>query len=152
MTTDAAVFDKVMACLEAPRGKPFNGKEALDVCKRVLAVAELHEKGLQEALGAVERKKANAIATALGEARKKIEEALELPNLAYALEATWDMAQYYDEPVVYLRRTASFLNVVDGLAALEEVAGGGCLAPSSRAPSWHRNLTRANYKRTVPCL
>jgi hypothetical protein len=43
--SNEALFDKVIACLKAPRGKPFTDEESIDAWKSVLAVAEIHKRG-----------------------------------------------------------------------------------------------------------
>jgi hypothetical protein len=115
-----AAFDDIMGLLQKARRKPFDDDEALRHRANVLRVVRFHKRDPQTLSGA-EREHAKDIATAIGKARKAVEKALKLPNLTNALTGTWDMAEHYDEPVVYLRRTADFQTMLDGLAALEEV-------------------------------
>jgi hypothetical protein len=119
--SEEAAYNEIVKILEAARKKSFNEGEARKLWDSVLEVARFHARDPQT-LSAPERKKAKATAMALGEARKAIKEALKLPNLENSLFGTWEMAQYHDESVVYLRREADFHQMVDGLGALEDVA------------------------------
>jgi hypothetical protein len=118
---EEAAFDKIIGILQKARGTPFDRDEALSLWARVLEVYRFHKRNLQILTGA-EREQAKEIAEALGKARNLIEQALTAPNLANGLIGTWEMAEHYDVPVLYLRRKAGFQDMVDGMAALQDVA------------------------------
>jgi hypothetical protein len=117
---EEVAFGEIIGILQKARKKPFSEDEALNVWSSVLDVARFHKRA--QPLSGAERKQAKEIVAALSKARRKIEKALKLPNLANALIGTWEMVEHYDVPVVEVRRKADFQGMVDGLVALEGVA------------------------------
>jgi hypothetical protein len=117
---EEAACAEIIGILQRARKKPFTDDEVRKVWDSVLEVDRFHKRDPQT-LSATERRQAEDIAAGLGKARKLIEKALKLPNLANALIGTWDMAEHYDAPVVKLRRKADFQMMIDGVAALEDV-------------------------------